>query len=189
MILSKKAFTLIELLVSITIIIILSLMTYLPYSHYQNKAKLKLASREISQSFYEAKNMAISGIKDISSNKSVGLYLTTEAGNSNKLIFFVYPYDIDELLINNVESSQVNILKTKLIQDGININNLNGYDNLLFFFDSITGKSKVYTFTSSGKSEVDLDKIIISFSYKNAISSTLNKQIIYYKNTNIIDYN
>jgi len=56
----KGGFTLVELIVTITIIIILSLMTYLPYSHYQNKAKLKLASREISQSFYEAKNMAIS---------------------------------------------------------------------------------------------------------------------------------
>jgi hypothetical protein len=37
---------------------------YAPYSLYQQKAKLKLASRELSQSFYEAKNMAVSGIKE-----------------------------------------------------------------------------------------------------------------------------
>jgi hypothetical protein len=43
-----------------TIISILSIMIYAPYNHYQNKAKLKLTSREISQSFYEAKNMATS---------------------------------------------------------------------------------------------------------------------------------
>jgi prepilin-type N-terminal cleavage/methylation domain-containing protein len=60
----KSGFTLIELLVSITILFILMMMSYVPYSYYQKKAKLRLASREISQSFYEAKNMAISGIKE-----------------------------------------------------------------------------------------------------------------------------
>jgi hypothetical protein len=39
------------------------MIAYVPYAHYQKKAKLRLASREISQSFYEAKNMAVSGIK------------------------------------------------------------------------------------------------------------------------------
>lgn len=189
MILSKKAFTLVELLVAITIIIILSLMTYIPYSHYQNKAKLKLASREISQSFYEAKNMAISWIKDINWNKSVWLYLNKDISSNNKIVFFIYPHDLDELLINNIESSQVQILKTKLIQDSININSLDWYDNLLFFFEAITWKSNVYTFTSSGRLEVVLDKINIEFSYKNTTSPTLSKQIIYHKNTNIIDYN
>ncbi|MDR1944549.1 MAG: prepilin-type N-terminal cleavage/methylation domain-containing protein [Candidatus Peribacteria bacterium] len=60
----EKAFTLIELLTSITILFILMMLAYVPYAHYQKKAKLKLASREISQSFYEAKNMAVSGIKE-----------------------------------------------------------------------------------------------------------------------------
>ncbi|MDR0772512.1 MAG: type II secretion system GspH family protein [Candidatus Peribacteria bacterium] len=59
-----KAFTLIELLVVITIIFMLMMTVYAPYSLYQQKAKLKLASRELSQSFYEAKNMAVSGIKE-----------------------------------------------------------------------------------------------------------------------------
>jgi prepilin-type N-terminal cleavage/methylation domain-containing protein len=61
----QKGFTLIELLISITILFILMMMAYIPYEHYQKKAKLKLASREISQSFYEAKNMAVSGIKEL----------------------------------------------------------------------------------------------------------------------------
>jgi Tfp pilus assembly protein PilE len=47
-----------EFLVASTIVVLLTLMTYVPYSHYQNKAKIKIASREISQSFYESKNMA-----------------------------------------------------------------------------------------------------------------------------------
>jgi hypothetical protein len=38
----------------------LMLIAYAPYQYYEKKSKLRLASREISQSFYEAKNMAIS---------------------------------------------------------------------------------------------------------------------------------
>ncbi|MDR1987683.1 MAG: prepilin-type N-terminal cleavage/methylation domain-containing protein [Candidatus Peribacteria bacterium] len=57
---TKNAFTLIELLVSITILFLLMMMVYAPYSFYEKKARLKLASSEISQSFYEAKNMAVS---------------------------------------------------------------------------------------------------------------------------------
>jgi len=47
-------------MIAITIVVILSVVTYVPYNHYQNKAKLKLASREISQGFYEAKTIASS---------------------------------------------------------------------------------------------------------------------------------
>lgn len=186
---SKIAFTLVELMVTILIIIILSLMTYLPYGHYQNKAKLKLASREITQSFYDAKSMAISWIKDISWNKSVWLYFSKDILNNDKIIFFIYPYDIEEIFITNTIWPNSEILRTKILQDSIKINDLNWYDNLLFFFDSISWSSKVYTFTTSWKQEVILDKININFSYKNTSSPALSKQIIYHKNTNIIDYN
>jgi hypothetical protein len=37
----------------------LVLATYTPYNYYMNKAKVKSASREISQALYEARNMAI----------------------------------------------------------------------------------------------------------------------------------
>ncbi|NCO31343.1 prepilin-type N-terminal cleavage/methylation domain-containing protein [bacterium] len=60
MYLEKKAFTLFELIVAISIVMILMMMTFAPYSYFQNKAKLKLSAREISQSFYEARNMAVS---------------------------------------------------------------------------------------------------------------------------------
>jgi prepilin-type N-terminal cleavage/methylation domain-containing protein len=49
----KKGFTLIELLISITIVTILTMATYAPYNYYQNKAKLKVSTREISQILYE----------------------------------------------------------------------------------------------------------------------------------------
>jgi hypothetical protein len=46
-------------MIAITIVAFLMIASYAPYSYYQNKAKLKVATREISQVLYEAKNMAI----------------------------------------------------------------------------------------------------------------------------------
>ncbi|MFC1798000.1 prepilin-type N-terminal cleavage/methylation domain-containing protein [Patescibacteria group bacterium] len=56
---TKKAFTMIELMITITIIGILTMVTYAPYNYYQNKGKLKITAREVSQLLYEARNMAI----------------------------------------------------------------------------------------------------------------------------------
>lgn len=191
---ANKAFTLIELIVSISIIITISIMTYLPYSHYQNKAKLKISSREISQSFYEAKNMAVSWIKDISWNKSIWIYITNKSPEDNKITFFSYPHDINESLIDRIPAWTTKILKENPLQDGIKIDgikidDLNWYDNLLFYYDSINWKSKIFTFNSSWKTEIVDDKITIIFSYKNSTSDSLKKKITYYKKTNIIDYN
>lgn len=73
----NKAFTLIELLVSISIFFILVLITYVPYNFYMNKVKVKNTIKEISQSLYEARNMAINWISE-NSNKSIWLYLSLE---------------------------------------------------------------------------------------------------------------
>jgi prepilin-type N-terminal cleavage/methylation domain-containing protein len=59
MIIKKSAFTLIELMITITIIVVLTMVTYAPYNYYQNKAKLKVSLREIGQLLYEARNMAV----------------------------------------------------------------------------------------------------------------------------------
>jgi prepilin-type N-terminal cleavage/methylation domain-containing protein len=58
----KKAFTLIEFMIAITIISILMVMTYAPYNYYSNKAKVRVTAKEISQSLYESRNLAIHGL-------------------------------------------------------------------------------------------------------------------------------
>lgn len=195
----QKGFTLIELLISITILFILMMMAYIPYEHYQKKAKLKLASREISQSFYEAKNMAVSGIKELkdadtyeSENMSIWLYITTEDWKNNKVILFSYPYDIPEEEINI--NSDTSIIKTNILQEWIKINNLSSndlsYNNLLFFYRAINWEIKIFTLLSDSwqKDEINNDEISIIFSYMNATTSSLQKRLTYFKNTNIIDY-
>ncbi len=189
MYLKKNAFTLIELIVAMSIVATLMLMTYLPYNHYQNKAKLKLSTREISQSFYEAKNMAVSWIKDVDWNTSIWLYMTTLEPNNWDIVFFSYPHNIYEVSINNIESWDIKKIKIKQLQDSIKINSLDWYDNLLFFYNSINGESKIYTFSSTWKSEVLDDEISLVVSYKNSTSESYKKELIYFKKTNIIDYN
>ncbi len=183
-----KGFTLMEFLVASTIVVLLTLMTYVPYSHYQNKAKIKIASREISQSFYESKNMATWWITSNNSNKSVWLYITTDPLTSNTINFFSYPYDIEEINITNSVWWFTELIKEKKLQDWVSIVDLWTYDNLLFFYESITWKSKIYTFNSWNKIEVIDDILEITISYKNSSSDSLKSRLNYYTNTNIIDY-
>lgn len=55
------AFTLLELMIVITIIGIISMATYMPYAHHQKKVLIKQATREISQSLSEVRNLAVNG--------------------------------------------------------------------------------------------------------------------------------
>ena len=164
-------------------------LTYVPYNHYQNKAKLKITSRIISQSFYEAKNMAVSWLKDVITNRAVWVYLDTNSWNNTYLTFFSYPYDIETENIDNIISWDIKIIKVKELEPWIRINNLGWRNNLLFFFESITWESKVYTFNWILKTEITDTQIPIMFSYKDATSPTLQREITYFTETNIVDYN
>ncbi len=192
-----KWFTLMEFMVASSIIVIITLLTYIPYSHYQNKAKIKISSREISQSFYEIKNMATWWLKyddgNPSSifngiNTSVALYITTEDTNSNIIRFFAYPHDIQESNITNNVNSTTSLIKQKKLQDWVSFIDLWWYDNLLFFYESITWDSKIYTFNWWSKSEATDDIYDITISYKKSSSNSLKSELKYYSETNIIDY-
>lgn len=81
------AFTLIELIVVITIIGIISLSVYMPYSHHQKKTLLHQASKELSQSLSEARNLAVHGRASGSGNLHIGLYIASEGS----LVYHAYP--------------------------------------------------------------------------------------------------
>mgnify|MGYP000745960207 FL=1 len=68
---SIKAFTLIEVLIVVMILGMMLTVTYAPYSHYQKKALLKQGQKEIVQSIYEARNLAINGLEVADKNVAV----------------------------------------------------------------------------------------------------------------------
>lgn len=184
----KIAFTLIELVIVITLFFILVSASYIPYSYYINKAKVRNTIKEISQSLYEARNMAINWTSS-GSNISVWIYMDAE-NNSNKLQFFSYPHYYTWAQIVNNLWTDIKLIKTYDLQPGINITNINWENNWLFFFESISWSWAYYYFDSNGtRNNIVNKEIKINLSYKwAAIWSPLAWELIYYTNTNIVDY-
>lgn len=184
---NKKAFTLIELIISITIFFILVMMTYLPYNFFMNKQKVRNTTKEISQSLYEARNMAINWLSN-DSNKSVWIYFDNT--KENLIQFFSYPHTFTWSDIKNQLTTDIELIKSYKLIEWMWIKNINGKDNWLFFFDAITWKWKYYTFNNMWiKEDFTWNEIEINFSYKNAsIWSSLSWKIKYFINTNIVDY-
>lgn len=184
----KKWFTLIELMVAITIIGILSIMSYSPYSYYQNKASLKVTAREVSQLLYESRNMAINWAIWNQWNVSIWVYFDTSSTLNNQIKVFSFPHDMDKLNILNSEWWDIRLLKTLTLKKWILIDKIEDKKNLLFFFDSITWELSYYNWISWTRNNVTDDIVSINFSFKWSTSPNLNKTINYYTNTNIIDY-
>lgn len=191
----KKGFTLIEMMIAITIVAILSLTTYAPYSYYQNKAKLKITAREISQLLYESRNMAINWALSNSWNVSIWVYFDNSSLLNNTIKVFSYPYDSDEININNMEWWNTKLIRSLILQpwvqiDWFNISGLPDPDktNLLLFFNSINWDIKYYTWNPSKNNISGIEKLSIKFSYKWSTSPNLQKTIDYFTKTNITDY-
>jgi len=184
----KKWFTLIELMVSITIVVILTIISYAPYNYYQNKSRLKITSREISQLLSESRNMAVNWAIGNDKNISIWVYFDTNSTSNNVIKVFSYPYNIDKLLISNTEIWDVKLLKTLVLSKWVILDNIEGKSNFLIMFDSITWNINYYSWTWSTRNSIIEDIVSINFSFKWSNSPNLNKTIKYYTNTNIIDY-
>lgn len=186
---AKKGFTLIELMISITIVVILTMVTYAPYNYYQNKAKLKVATREISQVLYEWRNMAINWSVQDTWNVSIWVYFDNSVTEKNKIKVFSYPYNINKLDLSYIEWPDVKLIKTLELKKGIEINDIQWNDNLLFVFDAITWNLTYYNWNGWLRNTIENEDIMsINFSYKNSTSENLRRTIKYFTSTNIIDY-
>ena len=202
----KKAFTLIELMIVISIMGLLLLFSYAPYTLYQSKAKLKLTTREVAQSFYETKNFSISWIKIKSTreNKSVWLLLSSKENQNNFVKYYLFDHDIfdkekksfDLKKLNFDDNSWTwNLLKTKTIQPDIFIKWFSAWDDkekidwdILVFYEASSWNVRVFKINWNEKIELSLEKLKIDFSYKNSTTDMLNREITYYLKTNIVDY-
>lgn len=168
-----QAFTLIEMMVVVTLIFIVTFMTYAPYAHHQKKVLLKQWAREISQSLAESRNLAINGFDTGSGNLNIGLFFGSGA---NSLVYYTSTgaFDRDNL-------SAADILKEKILPKWIQIDSIDGdSEDFLFFYERISWDVSIFPSTTG---EVD-----ISISYKWAISSVLQNNIRYYTKSYISDY-
>lgn len=185
--LNKKAFTLIELMISITIVVLLTLTAYAPYNYYQNKAKLKISVREVSQALHEARNMAVNWVIWLNSNVSVWVYMESGLTN-NQLKFYSYPYDIENTDIFYEETSDIKLLKKIELDKGVQVDDISWKENILFYFQAITWSWYYYTWDWPSRSSLVEDTIDINLSYKWSSSDTLKRKVSYFTSTNITDY-
>jgi hypothetical protein len=159
-----------------------------------NKAKVKSASREISQALYEARNMAINW-NSRGSNISIWVYFDSSNTEKNKIKFLSYPYNFSWLQIQKDTDSNIKLLKTYSLGDKIWIQKISSasnsnMDNILFFFPSISWEPKIFYWDWFNlRQEItdnDLD-IYYSFNWAN-IWTPLSNKITYFRETNITDY-
>lgn len=174
--------------------------TYAPYSHYQKKALLKQWKKEIVQSIYEARNLAINGLDRGWKNVSVWLYMD---GSTNdwklRLSYYGYPYDPTDPDFQPSAiplESVVDLIKHKDLPNNIWIEAMEkdwdpllpGQKQFLFFFDAISWKGTYYFWNGWWLTQVTEPEIDVNISYKWANTPTLNWEITYYTNTYIADY-
>ncbi|MCH2188225.1 prepilin-type N-terminal cleavage/methylation domain-containing protein, partial [Candidatus Gracilibacteria bacterium] len=181
---SKKAFTLIELMVGMTLIALVIGMSYIPYAYQGKKIRLTQAGKEISQSLYEARNMALAGTAS-GSNLSIGVYLDNDEANKNSLSFYGYPHD---QVISDPTGGE--LLESRLLPEGVEIRNIGGYNNGLFLFSAVYGSGTYITFDTFGNTNtLTGSQIQVEYAYKNADStSPLFTDLEYLPATHIVDY-
>lgn len=165
--------------------------TYAPYSHYQKKALLKQWVKEVTQSIYEARNLAINGLDVWGSNVSVGLYMDTSDIFNTKMMYYGYndldpdfrPWDFPTPWL-------IDEIKAKDLPNSIQFKEIEWGSQFLFFFKAISGDWYYYS-NESGSFQpiVNTDpNIDIKISYKWATTSILQSDITYYTKTYIADY-
>lgn len=178
---NKSWFTLIELMISITILMILVVMSFVPYSYYNNISKVKLASKDISQSISEARNLAINWLDKSWVNQSIAIYFDLNDKNKIKYYSFNYNSWITSLAFNNSS-----FLKEKVLPEWVEITSLSWNTDKVIYFNSIYWSWVILE--KSNLSTLNSDSLNIKVSYKWSLNPKLNKNIIYYKKTNSIDY-
>lgn len=187
---NQNWFTLIELVIAITILVVVSMMIFAPYSFYMNKWKVKYTNKEISQAIYEAKNMAVNWSATQTWNISVWLYFQnfqdSEWDNfSYDLLSF--DHDVAELSIN---PSNGVLLEKHHLQPWIQIDNFDWENKWLIFFRSISGSWIMFKWDPLQKiAYTDWEnEITIDYSFKWSSNSVLKNNLTYFQDTQIIDY-
>ena len=205
---SKKWFTLIEMTIAFSIMALLVVSTYIPYSYIQLENKISISSQSVSSMISKAHSYAINGLDNyvdvlgwekINKNVQTALYLEkTGTDWISNIIIYSYEYDTK---VDSSDSSQPiikllpeNILESKLIEskvflDWIEDDNLIEYDNIVILFDAITWESSIYTKGSD-------DKLILVWGKYFTLKVwrenwdwdiVLGKNIKFYTDTNVVD--
>ena len=174
---TKEAFTLVELMVVITIMVILSMMVYAPYQHFQTKQKVRNSAKIVSQTLYEARNLAINGSLTGTWNSSIWVLFASWATD---ITLFQYPFeDVSGLNYADKTDQSVYLFENKKLEPWVKIS----WKDYLMIYEAISG-SGVYLENWSSFTNNNLE---LSVWIWWADTWNLNKKIKYYTKTYVAD--
>ncbi len=175
--LEKKAFTLIELMVVITIMLILSMMVYAPYQHFQTKQKVRNSAKIVAQTLYESRNLAINGSLTWTWNSSIWVLFSSW---SEDISIFQYPYPHSKSVPSyndKIDSSK--LFEKKKLEPWVKIS----WKDYLFIYDAISWSGN-YLENTNNFNDTNLE---LSVWMGWADVWNLNKKIKYYTKTYVAD--
>lgn len=161
-------------MVVITLISIITLISYIPYAHHQKKLLLKQWTREISQSFSDARNLSLHWLNTGSWNLNVGLFFWSWA---TEIIYYTSTSSLSLATISAEDQ-----YKVKQLPKGIQIDSIDGVSgDFLMSYERITG-------SGSTEPTITWQEFDINVSYLWSTSPVLQKVIRYYTQSHIVDY-
>ena len=189
---NKKAFTLIEFVIVITIAGMLMVWVHAPYNVYQTKQKVRNSVKILTQTLYEARNLAINWLNERStaadtgvdsSNKKIGVHLKWGNGVIN-----IYGYSIGDVI--DLDPSK--LLKSEALAPWVEIEKIWGsHSEALFVYNPITW-DLTHRYWSSWlfvPFASTVDTVEIDIRYKNAsVTDFFKRTVTYYPKTFISDY-
>lgn len=171
----------------ITIMWFLVMTVAIPYMFYQNKAKVKVTQKELSQILYEGRNMATNGFSSGNTNQSIWLFFDTE-NNKWKITFLSFPYAATGSDIR-FDNPSAQVIKNRELEPWMQIDSIGGKKKVLFFFSAVYGEWHYYSWNSSNiREDITSDEIPFIFSYKWSWTGSLQSTLTYFTKTNIVDY-
>ena len=183
MIRSARAFTLIELLVVITIISVLALGAYVPYSLYGNISRVRASADMVSQAVDEARVSAVSGYLYGASGHNANVGILIEE-NSPVLTLLAYPNTLPLDQIAFTGGTNAVVVKTYPLEPDVSVETLSGATSdimnahkVLVFFRTPRGEMTFLVPAGSGAAESSGASIDFNVGYQNAISGVLVRDV------------
>lgn len=188
----KAWFTLIELTIAMTIIAILMVSTYIPYSFVQTKNNISLATKDVSQIISTSHNLARNWLNNELDNREenikTAVYIPEWA--SDKVLVYWFKHDVENAHLSLTDDL---IIRELVIGKWISIWEINSWwiplDNLVIVFDSITWESRLYEKSPSHSLIATWAETANFKLWKGSDWSNLQlaKKLRFYTHTNVVD--
>ena len=202
---SHSGFTLVEMMIVIAILMLVFTFVYLPYTHFQEKVKIRQATREAAQAINEARNLAINWVQNEQANddtnRSVWVFFSKEDWKKDKIYFISAPFNDIDAWDNreaaNMYSKVVSAInwwhpEVKLIGKPRSMPEWTQFDgvawswnDILFYYEAVSGTG---TFASAQSNPINDSRFQLDFSYKWSDSDVLKKRVHYDTRTYLTDY-